>query len=93
MACGLPVLTTRVGGVAEVVADGETGYLVKAEDVETLRAHILRLAADDQLVRRMGIAANKRVSTFFNARTQAASIVTLLCQIADEHRAGRQRAR
>ena len=40
MACGLPVVTTRVGGVAEVVADGETGYLVQPGDGEALRAHI-----------------------------------------------------
>lgn len=43
MALGKPVIATRVGGIPEVVLDGETGYLVRPGDDGTLAAHLLRL--------------------------------------------------
>lgn len=86
MACGLPVITTRVGGVAEVVADGETGFLVQPGDVASLRERLLQLAENEQLVEQMGTAAHKRVEAHFNAQIQAEEIVTHLCQVADAQR-------
>ena len=90
MACGLPVITTRVGGVSEVVADGETGFLVQSGDVSSLRARLLQLAGNEQLVRQMGAAAHERVKIHFNAQIQTDKIVTILCQITGEYQA-RQR--
>lgn len=46
MAAGLPVVATRVGGVPEIVKDGETGMLVPPRDPEAL-AHAMALLADD----------------------------------------------
>ena len=46
MACALPVVTTPVGSIGEIVADGETGVLVPPRDVERLRA-ALRTLLDD----------------------------------------------
>lgn len=82
MACGLPVITTRVGGVAEVVADGETGFLVQPGDAAALRECLLQLAENEQLVRQMGAAAHKRVELHFNAQVQSSKIVAHLCQVA-----------
>ncbi len=45
MAAGRPVVSTRVGGVAEVVVDGQTGLLAPAGDFDLLAEHILSLAA------------------------------------------------
>ena len=46
MACALPVVTTPVGSIEEIVADGETGVLVPPQDVERLRAALASLLAD-----------------------------------------------
>jgi glycosyltransferase involved in cell wall biosynthesis len=54
MACGRPVVGTRVGGIPEVIADGKSGFLVNRGDAEGLAQRILQLAADPELRNRMG---------------------------------------
>jgi glycosyltransferase involved in cell wall biosynthesis len=65
MAAGKPVVAARTGGIPEVVVDGETGLLVPREDVDALRAALLRLAADPALRARMGAAGRERVEREF----------------------------
>jgi glycosyltransferase involved in cell wall biosynthesis len=66
MAAGCPVAGYEVGGVAEAVADGETGLLVERGNVEAL-AHALRLLLENEpLRRRMGEAARRRVEEYFS---------------------------
>lgn len=60
MACGRPLIAGDVGGLAEMVLDGETGLLVPA-DAEALAAAILRLAAAPDLGARMATAARAYV--------------------------------
>ncbi|MEM1113358.1 MAG: glycosyltransferase [Pseudomonadota bacterium] len=50
----LPVVATRVGGVAELVADGEAGLLVAPDDEKALETALRRLANDPHLMSRMG---------------------------------------
>jgi glycosyltransferase involved in cell wall biosynthesis len=69
---GLPVVSTRVGGVPEVIEDGKTGLLVPPEDVPALAAELGRLAGDPELRRRLGAQARARVDTLFTARRMAA---------------------
>jgi glycosyltransferase involved in cell wall biosynthesis len=57
MASGTPVVASRVGGVPEVVVDGETGFLVDPGDVDALHDRLATLLADRGLARRMGDAA------------------------------------
>jgi glycosyltransferase involved in cell wall biosynthesis len=54
LAAGRPVVSTRVGGVPDVVSDGETGLLVPEGDVEGLAAALERLASDPEVRRRYG---------------------------------------
>ena len=54
MAAGKPVVATRVGGVAEMVSDGETGFLVDGGDIDGLSDALLRLLRDPSLRVRMG---------------------------------------
>ena len=49
LAVGTPVIATQVGGVAEVVEDGENGLLVPAGDAAALAAAIARFFTDDDL--------------------------------------------
>ena len=55
-ACELPVIATRIGGIPEVVADGESGYLSEIGDVDKMAADTIRLLRDDD----MRIAFGKR---------------------------------
>ena len=65
MAAGLPVVASAVGGVAEAVADGETGLLVAPGDVDALAGAIERLLADGTLRRAMGSAGRARAAEHF----------------------------
>jgi glycosyltransferase involved in cell wall biosynthesis len=61
LAAGRPVVASRVGGVPDVVRDGEDGFLVEPGDVEGLAERLGRLAADPALRERMGGAGRDRV--------------------------------
>ncbi len=68
MASGLPVLASRVGGLAESVLDGETGILVPPGDPAALAEGLDRLLAGGDLRRRMGRAGAARVAQRYSAR-------------------------
>jgi len=74
MACGLPVVSTRLAGVPEQVVDGETGLLAEPGDVEELAACIARLANDRSLAARLGAAGSRRVQDVFSLAVTAASL-------------------
>ncbi|WP_460334410.1 glycosyltransferase family 4 protein [Actinoallomurus acanthiterrae] len=61
MASGTPVICSRLGGLPEVVRDGETGFLVEPGDVGELRDRIRTLLADRPLARRLGDDARQLV--------------------------------
>jgi N-acetyl-alpha-D-glucosaminyl L-malate synthase BshA len=48
-ACELPVIATRIGGIPEVVADGESGYLSEIGDVEKMAADTIKLLRNDDM--------------------------------------------
>jgi glycosyltransferase involved in cell wall biosynthesis len=66
MAAGLPVVASRVGGVAELVVHGETGLLVSPGDPESFAAAVQRVLDDSDLRRRLGEAGRERVRTHFD---------------------------
>jgi glycosyltransferase involved in cell wall biosynthesis len=66
MAHGRPVVASAVGGLLDLVVDGETGILVPPGDVGALRDALTRLLADEGLRRRLGDAARERVRTHFS---------------------------
>jgi hypothetical protein len=61
MAAKTPVLASNVGGIPEMVADGETGELLDPEDPEALAAAIDRLLDDPERLREMGSAGYERL--------------------------------
>jgi glycosyltransferase involved in cell wall biosynthesis len=61
LAAGRPVVATRVGGVPDVVRDGEDGFLVDAGATDDLAERLSRLAADPDLRERLGAAGRARV--------------------------------
>ena len=65
MASGTPVICSRVGGLPEVVIDGQTGFVVEPGDERALRAAMERLVQDPSMAESMGRAARKRVLSHF----------------------------
>lgn len=64
-AAARPVVATDVGGVSDVVADGETGLLARPDDVEAIASAMVRLAGDPELRLRAGSAGRARVRRRF----------------------------
>lgn len=65
MAAGKPVVVTRAGSLPELVADGETGFVVPPHDPAALRARTQELVGSAALSRTMGEAARERVRALF----------------------------
>jgi glycosyltransferase involved in cell wall biosynthesis len=65
MACRLPVVSTKLAGIPEMVADGETGLLVEPGDDRALADAIAQLAADPALRKRLGEAGRLRAEKLF----------------------------
>jgi N-acetyl-alpha-D-glucosaminyl L-malate synthase BshA len=65
MACEVPVVASRVGGLPEVIEDGVTGFLCDPDDVDGMVARALALLRDDELRRQIGRAAADHVRTRF----------------------------
>jgi L-malate glycosyltransferase len=66
MAAGVPCIGTRVGGIPELIVDGETGYLVPAADSAALADAIVRVLDTPEAARRMGMAAQSRHRSAFS---------------------------
>ncbi len=67
-ASGLPVVSTRHAGIADVIVEGVTGFLVDEGDVDGMAAHMLRLAQDPELARDLGVAARQRIESHFSEK-------------------------
>ncbi len=75
---GLACVSTRVGGVPELIEHGANGLLVAPEDPEALAAALAALMRDPDLRRRLGRAGAARVRRDFDSETAAQALVELL---------------
>ena len=66
MACGVPVVASRLGGLASIVEDGETGFLVTPGDERELAQRLEALLTDPVLRKRMGTAGRRRAVEVFD---------------------------
>ena len=80
MAAGLPVVTTPVGGIPEVVRDGINGIVISPGDVRALSAAVLRLLDDSELRERMSEANVELV----RSRHDAPLVAATLCEWYNE---------
>ena len=67
MACEVPVVASRVGGIPEVILDGVTGFLHQPDAIDDMAESALTLLTDESLRQRMGRAACRRVREHFCA--------------------------
>ena len=66
MGASLPVVAGRVGGVPELVREGETGFMVSPDDVEGYAKKTLRLLNDDQLRKTLGVNGRRYAERHLN---------------------------
>ena len=83
MASGCPVVATPVGGIVNLVVEGETGLLVPVGDVDRLIEAIQSLIRDPALRVRMGAAGRAYVENHFDARKNVARILQIMKDAVD----------
>ncbi|MBC8488102.1 MAG: glycosyltransferase [Bacteroidetes bacterium] len=69
--CGIPAITTAVGGIPELVVNGETGFLIAPGDSKSMAQRALKLINQPDLCRKMGQSAVSRVQQTYNLNQQA----------------------
>jgi colanic acid/amylovoran biosynthesis glycosyltransferase len=78
MATGLPVVSTRIGGIPEMVVENETGFLVQPEDARALAGVIEKVTTDQSLGHKLGQAGYERAQTLFSIEKNARELRALL---------------
>jgi glycosyltransferase involved in cell wall biosynthesis len=82
MACGVPQITTGVGGTAEVVRDGETGLLCRPEDPADLADRVVRILGDPHLRARMSEASRERHRRLFSVERMVDQLMEVFQRVA-----------
>lgn len=75
MAFGKPVVATRVGGIPEVVDDGQTGFLVERVDIVGTAERVQRLVNDEELRAKFGAAGREKARSKFSLETNVAQLL------------------
>ena len=82
MACGLPVIATKSGGPEDIVAPGQTGWLVDAEGHAPLTQAIDELVADLPRAAQMGTLGRRRCESYFDVRSVTRHYERLFLEVA-----------
>ncbi len=93
LACGLPVITCPVGGIPELLLDGENGLLVPPGDVRSLGAAIAALAGDETRRRGMGARGRALAEQRFDNTVNVRRILAIMRSVAEEGTANRVASR
>ena len=83
MALGVPVVSSHVGGVAEVIVDGVHGFLVPASDADSLARAIRTVAMDRELRRKVALEGQRHVRSSFSSERVAREVEALYREILD----------
>jgi glycosyltransferase involved in cell wall biosynthesis len=87
MALGLPVVSTRVGGIPECVISGVTGEVVRPRNAKALAAALVPLLQDAELRQKYGAAGRKLMQERFSVESQVPQIETILAAAVHQRRA------
>jgi glycosyltransferase involved in cell wall biosynthesis len=86
MACGIPVVGTAVGGIADAVVHAMTGYLVPPNDPAALAERLARFHRNPELARAFGRAGILRARGRFTWRHAAAQLARIYAGVLEPHR-------
>jgi glycosyltransferase involved in cell wall biosynthesis len=84
MACGKPVVASRVGGLPDQVIDGYNGFLVPPRDPRALADRILHLLENPSEARRMGLNGRRLVEERFDIEKRVDKIVMLYKELVEK---------
>jgi len=88
-AVGIPVVSCRVGGIPEAVADGETAFLVEEGDLEGMAKRILLLCGNPAQRSAMGLAGMRRARSEFDSTRLARSLGDVYDRILNSEQGGK----
>ncbi len=78
----LPVVGFRIGGIAEAIEDGKTGYLCEKDGFNEMKDHIKTLINDEKLRKRMGKNARSRVLKLYAAEDRSKDIQDIILELS-----------
>jgi len=82
MATGLPVVSTTIGGIPEMVIENETGFLVQPQDTAALVEAVEKVTNDRSLGQRLGRAGYERAQNLFSIEKNVRELCALICSDA-----------
>jgi len=83
MACQVPVVVSRTGGLPEVVESGVSGYLVDVHDLGCMAERCISILSDDRLASRMGAAGRRRAEEAFSQQSVVTRYENLYRRLVD----------
>jgi glycosyltransferase involved in cell wall biosynthesis len=93
MAAGVPVVATRVGGIPEIVSDGQSALLVPPADPLALADAIERVLAEPELARRLAMQASRLVRERFSPAVRMQTLMDIYLQLLQDTKGKGERAR
>jgi glycosyltransferase involved in cell wall biosynthesis len=93
MAVGLPVVVTDVGGMRELVSDGDNGFVTPSRDPTALATALRELAADSELRAKMGQRGRERAVERFDIKSCTEALLDHYRRLVREHTCARTQAR
>jgi glycosyltransferase involved in cell wall biosynthesis len=84
MASGLPCIATRVGGNAEALEEGASGFLIDSEDHQALAERLMLLLRDPQMARRMGRRGRQAAAERFGMTAMLARLMDIYDELLED---------
>lgn len=88
MACGLPVIGTKVGGIPEIISDSYNGFLIPPDDSSILAQRIEKIVSDSSIQNRFVRNGLKTVDEKFNNDKQTSAFIEMLRKTTEEQKLG-----
>jgi glycosyltransferase involved in cell wall biosynthesis len=88
MACSVPAIITRSGGLVESIIDGKTGFIIEKEEEKVprqLAEKIVTIFSDPDLAKKMGRAGRERAVKFFDKKRMAKDFIELSEELMKAH--------
>lgn len=84
MACGLPIITTTVGAIPEVITDGLEGFLIEPGDIQALADRMIQLENNADLRRRMARAGRTRAEKHYSLQVMVQKLMQIYTELLEQ---------